>query len=243
VPRERYRPSCPCRHGFVGREQELARLHELAEIGTTVVIEGVGGVGKTALAVRFAHQLAHRYPDGQLWLNLRGFDPRSEPACHPGRGTAFASASNPSASRELPDLSALFHSLLTGKRVLVLLDNAVSAAEVRPLLPGTAGCLVVVTNRHRLGGLVAGDSARRLTLDVLAEAEAADLLAQVVGTPRVWAERGAAARIARLCDLPLALRIVADRVGRVPGPPLPDLAGRLAGRRMRAPRFPGCAGR
>jgi len=223
--------------GFAGREVELARLREMTATGNIVVIEGIGGVGKTALAVRFAHQLAGEFTDGQLSVNLRGFDPTQPPVAPEDalrsllRGLGVDPRAMPPG---LPDLAGLFRSQLAGRQVLILLDNAVSAEQVRPLLPGEPRCLVVVTSRHRLGGLVTREGARRLTLDVLDEAEATAVLSHVVGPERVQAEPRAAADIAALCDgLPLALRIAADRAGMVPAAPLASLAGRLAAERER----------
>ncbi|MFD2420593.1 AfsR/SARP family transcriptional regulator [Amycolatopsis pigmentata] len=223
--------------GFAGREAELERLEEITRKATVVVIEGVGGVGKTALAVRFAHRIAGGFADGQLAVNLRGFDP-GQPPVEPEealrsllRGLGADPRSLPS---EAADLARLFRSRCAGRKLLILLDNAASAEQVRPLLPGEPHCRVVVTSRHRLGGLVTREGAARLTLDVLGETEATEVLAHVVGAERVRAEPVAAAEIARLCDgLPLALRIAADRAGMVPGAPLTSLAARLAAERER----------
>ncbi|WP_043840470.1 AfsR/SARP family transcriptional regulator [Amycolatopsis taiwanensis] len=223
--------------GFAGRKAELARLRELTRDTNIVVIEGVGGVGKTALAVRFAHRIAAEFADGQLSVNLRGFDPAQPPIAPEEalrsllRGLGVDPRAMPPG---LPDLAGLLRSQLSGRQVLILLDNAASAEQVRPLLPGEPRCLVVVTSRHRLGGLVTREGARRLTLDVLGEAESAEVLAHVVGAERVRAEPRATTEIARLCNgLPLALRIAADRAGMVPGAPLSGLAGRLAAERER----------
>ena len=206
--------------GFTGREPELADLASLTtdQEGAAVVItaiDGVAGIGKTALAVHFAHRAAPAFPGGQLFVNLRGFDPE-HPPLGPGEVLArFARAlgANPA---DLPDdadeLAAMYRSQLAGRRVLVVLDNAASAGQVRPLLPGTAGCLAIVTSRNRLSGLVAVDGAQRLTLDMLPPSHAVALIARTAGDERVAADPAATRRLAELCGrLPLALRITADR--------------------------------
>lgn len=158
--------------GFTGREPELADLASLAagQEGAAVVItaiDGVAGIGKTALAVHFAHRAVPAFPGGQLFVNLRGFDPE-RPPLGPGDVLARFARALGADPADLPDdpdeLAAMYRSQLAGRRVLVVLDNAVSAEQVRPLLPGTAGCLAIVTSRNRLSGLVAVDGAQRLTL-------------------------------------------------------------------------------
>jgi tetratricopeptide (TPR) repeat protein len=194
-------------------------------------IAGTPGVGKTALAVHFAHQVADRFPDGQLYVNLRGYD-SAEPM-DPGSALAgflhalgVAPASIPAAVHER---AALYRSTLAGRRVMVLLDNARSAEQVRDLLPSTPTSLVVVTSRDDLAGLVARDGAHRLILDCLSTADAVGLLGSIVGAPRVAGEPDAAAQLARLCGhLPLALRVVAERAVRRAGSSLAELAGELA---------------
>ncbi len=229
--------------GFVGRRAELARLGELvpaAVAAAPVVIsavEGAAGVGKTALAVRFAHQVAGRFPDGQLYLDLRGFDPRQPPlpagealgALLLGLGLAAAALPAGAAAR-----SALFRGAVAGKRMLVLLDNARSSEQVRPLLPGAGGCLVLITSRNSLGGLVARDGAYRLTLDVLPPDEAHELIGRVAGEHRAAAEPAAVAALARLCGyLPLALRIAAERAAANPHTTLAALVTALDAERDR----------
>jgi hypothetical protein len=176
--------------GFTGRERELAALEALAvglEDAAVVIsaIDGVAGVGKTALAVHFAHRVAAGFPDGQLFVNLRGFDP-GQPPLAPGEVLgAFVralSADSSQAPSDLDELAAMYRSLLSGRRVLVVLDNAVSAEQVRPLLPGMASCLAIVTSRHTLSGLAARDGARRLTLDLLPPGDAVTLIGRVAGT-------------------------------------------------------------
>jgi tetratricopeptide (TPR) repeat protein len=206
--------------GFTGRGLELAALDSLAlgERGTAVVIsaiDGVAGIGKTALAVHFGHRVAAAFPDGQLYANLRGFDPDQPPLAPRDVLSRFLRALGADPSQmpmDLDELASVYRSMLGGRRILVVLDNAATAEQIRPLLPGTAGCLALVTSRNRLSGLVARDGAQRLTLDVLPPAEAVALLAQIIGSERVEAEPGAADTLARLCGwLPLALRITADR--------------------------------
>jgi hypothetical protein len=153
-----------------------------ADQGSAAVVitalDGVAGIGKTALAVHFAHRAAAAFPDGQLFVNLRGFDPEHLPL-DPGDVLArFVRALGAGAS-QLPadpdELAGMYRSQLSGRRVLVVLDNAVSPGQVRPLLPGTVGCLAIVTSRNRLSGLTALDGARRLTLDMLPPGEAVAL--------------------------------------------------------------------
>jgi DNA-binding SARP family transcriptional activator len=202
---------------FVGREAELARMARLPSGGTVVItaIAGMAGVGKTTFAVHWARQIADRFPDGQLYLNLRGFDPVGPPVppAHALRTLLESLGADPRAlPQDIDALAALYRTLLTGKRVLVLLDNAHDAAQVRPLLPGEPGCLVVVTSRNRLAGLVAVDGAHPLHLDVLSLPEARALLARRLGPERVTAEPDAVEEIVTRCArLPLALAITAAR--------------------------------
>jgi tetratricopeptide (TPR) repeat protein len=222
---------------FVGRERELATLTDLLDqAGTTsaVVISAIGGtagVGKTALAVYWAHQVASRFPDGQLYVNLRGFDPsgRPVPPTEAIRGLLDAllvpAEQIPAA---LDAQAGLYRSLLSGRHMLVVLDNARDAEQVRPLLPGSLGCLVVVTSRSQLAGLVAAEGACSLTLGLLAEAEAHELLARRLGPARLAAEPGAVAELIGLCArLPLALAIVTARALGRPGLRLDALAEEL----------------
>ncbi len=207
---------------FVGRAAELAALDRMVEHGDaanpTVVISAIGGtagIGKTALAVYWARRVADRFPDGQLYLNLRGFDPAAEPLS-PAEALRSLLAALSVPADQVPstvDLQQnLYRSILSGQRVLVLLDNAHDPAQVRPLLPGSPGCLVLVTSRNELTGLIAADGARPLTLDVLSDAEAYQLLAARLGTQRLDAEPAAATELISLCArLPLALSIAAAR--------------------------------
>jgi DNA-binding SARP family transcriptional activator/tetratricopeptide (TPR) repeat protein len=224
---------------FTGRLAELARLSQIldqagSQAQGTVVISAIGGtagVGKTALAVHWAHQVADRFPDGQLYVNLRGFDPAGQPVQPAEAVRDFLHALGVMASQIPPGLAgqaALYRSLLAGKRVLVVLDNAGDAAQVRPLLPGAPGSLVLVTSRHQLTSLAAAEVARLITLDVLTGTEARELLAGRLGAGRIDAEPGAAADLVSLCaGLPLALAIAAGRAAASPAVPLAALAAEL----------------
>jgi tetratricopeptide (TPR) repeat protein/transcriptional regulator with XRE-family HTH domain len=238
--------------GFVGRTDQLGRLSKLLDDGgrahawgrsdklrgwdrpSTVVISaiaGTAGVGKTALAVHWARQSLDRFPDGQLYVNLRGFDPGGM-AATPGEVVrSFLDALDVPAQRVPKGLdaqTALYRSLLAERRMLVLLDNARDADQVRPLLPGAPGCLVLVTSRNQLTGLIAGVGALPLPLDLLSPDEARDLLAQRLGMDRTAAEPAAVEEIIERCArLPLALAIVAARAATAPESPLTALAAEL----------------
>jgi tetratricopeptide (TPR) repeat protein/DNA-binding XRE family transcriptional regulator len=223
--------------GFVGRADQLGRLTKLLDSGDqpgAVVISaiaGTAGVGKTALAVHWAHQALDRFPDGQLYVNLRGFDPAGTAATPAEVVRSFLDALDVPAQRVPAGLdaqTALYRSLLADRRMLVLLDNARDAEQVRPLLPGTPGCLVLVTSRNQLTGLIAGAGALPLPLDLLAPDEARDLLARRIGMDRVAAEPAAVDEIIERCAwLPLALAIVAARAATQPELPLAALAAEL----------------
>jgi tetratricopeptide (TPR) repeat protein len=221
--------------GFTGRAVELAaldRLLEQASAATAVVISavsGTAGVGKTALAVRWAHRVADRFPDGQLYINLRGYDPDKpvQPAEALEGFLRELGVDGSAIPRELSDRAARFRTLLAGRRMLLLLDNAHSAGQVRDLLPGTGTCLVLVTSRDSLPALVARHGASRLTLDLLPPGEAVALLRRLIGV-RVDAEPGPAASLARQCAcLPLALRVAAELAVALPRSTLADLVSEL----------------
>ncbi|MEV6606876.1 BTAD domain-containing putative transcriptional regulator [Kutzneria sp. NPDC051319] len=219
--------------GFVGRAAELEALDQLLDRrpGVAVVSAG-GGFGKTSLVLRWAHDHVDRFPDGQLFVNLRGFDP-SGPSMQPTSALrAFLEALGvPSASipSELDAQTALYRSLVADKRMLLVLDNALDSTHVAPLLPGSPTCTVLVTSRNQLGGLMTTQQAMLIALDVLGDQEARDLLAAHLGATRVAAEPAAVDEIVDRCaSLPLALSIVAARAAGHPGFPLSTLADELA---------------
>jgi DNA-binding SARP family transcriptional activator/tetratricopeptide (TPR) repeat protein len=215
--------------GFAGRRAALDQLDSTAAIA---VVSGTAGVGKTALAVHWGHRMAGRFPDGQLYVNLRGFDPSGEAAPPTTALRGFLEALGV-APRQVPsDLDAqvgLYRTRLAAKRVLVVLDNARDAAQVRPLLPGGPTCLAVVTSRHQLTGLVASEGARPVVLDLLSGGEARELLGRRLGASRIAAEPAAVDEIITRCArLPLALAIAAARAATHPTHSLATLAAQLA---------------
>jgi DNA-binding SARP family transcriptional activator/DNA-binding XRE family transcriptional regulator len=222
---------------FAGRAAQLGTLAGLAEEVTgsartvvIAVISGPAGVGKSALAVHFAHQLAGQFPDGQLYVNLRGFGP-ARPASPAEAVGGFLDALGAPGTGRPPLLDArvgLYRSLLADRRVLILLDNARDEDQVRPLLPAGPGCLVVITSRQRLTGLAAAEGAHLLILDPLSLADARELLTRRLGSERVAAEPQAASELIALCaGLPLALSVVAARATAYPRLPLAAMAGEL----------------
>jgi len=226
---------------FTGRAVELDILDALlAGVTRPVVISaiaGAGGVGKTSLAVHWAHRVRDRFPDGQLYVNLRGFSP--EPQLQPSQVlTGFLSALGvPGAAvpRDIDAMTGLYRSLLADRRVLVLLDNAATAEQVRPLLPGSPTCLVLATSRNRLAGLAAREGARRITLGELPPPDALALARDVIGPARADAEPDATNDLVQRCaGLPLALRIAAEQVADRPHRNIADLASDLANRRLDA---------
>ncbi|TXS54034.1 regulator [Streptomyces sp. uw30] len=231
--------------GFAGRTDELARLHALLDSGpaNTVVISAIGGaagIGKTALAVRWAHQARSRFPDGQLYVNLHGFD-HDRPPLTPTEALELLLRSLGLEASEIPlaeeAQARAYRTLLADRRLLVLLDNAASAQQVRSLLPGSPSCCVVVTSRNRLGDLVAHDGAHALPLDLLLPEEARALLSEALGPNRLTAEPPAVAEeLIRLCgSLPLALRVAAARLAGDPGLRLADLVAEMSeGDRLQA---------
>ena len=224
---------------FTGREGELAALSALADQapGPVVisVIGGTAGVGKTALALQWAHQAAGRFPDGQLYVNLRGYGP-GEPMTAGEALTGFLRAlgvPGPQIPASAEQRAARYRGLLSGRRVLIIVDNARAAGQVRPLLPAAPGCVTLVTSRDALAGLVARDGAQRVDLDLLPMADAVGLLRALIGS-RVDAAPGAAAELAARCSrLPLALRVVAEIAAMYPARPLADLASELEDQQQR----------
>ncbi|MFL6143243.1 MAG: ATP-binding protein [Labedaea sp.] len=202
---------------FTGRQEALAALDSvLTRHGTVVVsaVAGMAGVGKTALAVHWAHRVADRFPDGQLYVNLHGYDVREprRPADVLGGFLRALGVPGDNLPQDVEERTARFRTALAGRRVLVLLDNAGNAEQVRDLLPATPGCLVVITSRDALAGLVARDGARRVDLDLLPEQDCLQLLRTLLG-PRVDADPDAAGELTRRCArLPLALRVAAELV-------------------------------
>jgi DNA-binding SARP family transcriptional activator/tetratricopeptide (TPR) repeat protein len=227
---------------FAGRAAELRMLNAMLDEATAgngaVVISAIGGtagVGKTALAVHWAHQVAGRFPDGQLYANLHGYDAAAPvPACDVLAGfLRELGVAGQDIPVETDERAARYRSLLAGKRTLVVLDNAHEAEQVRPLLPGTSASLAVVTSRDSLAGLVARHGALRLELDLLPLADAVGLLRALVGG-RVDAEPRAAEVLATQCArLPLALRVAAEFAVTRPASSLAELTGELADRQRR----------
>jgi tetratricopeptide (TPR) repeat protein len=200
--------------GFTGRHEALTELDTFLShpAGTVAIsaIAGAAGVGKTALAVHWAHRAAERFPDGQVFMNLRGYDPGEPVRAVDALARLLRVLGVPPAEvpSELDDAVPMYRSLVASRRVLVVLDNAGSAEQVRPLLPGAAGCAVLVTSREDLRGLIALDGALSVRLNTLPPAESRTLLARMVGAQRVDREHAAAGELATLCGhLPLALRI------------------------------------
>jgi len=229
---------------FSGREADLKALTQLAEQsvgqGGAVAVSAIGGtagVGKSALVLHWGQQAADRFPDGQLYVNLRGFDPTGVPLETAAALRGFLGALGvPQAHLPvgLEEQAALYRSMLTGRRMLIVLDNARDPEQVRPLLPASAGILVLVTSRERLTGLVEADGARPLTVDLLGPEESRELLERRLGPERLAAEPEAVAQLVELCEgLPLALNIAAARASAYPDFPLSALAQRLRDARSR----------
>jgi tetratricopeptide (TPR) repeat protein len=239
--------------GFTGREAELAELDWLLPTaagqepdppvrapgapGPVVisVLAGTAGVGKTALTVHWAHRVAAEFPDGQLYVNLRGYDP--DQPVEPAEALAAFLRALGVTGADVPlgeaERAARYRSLVAGKRLLVVLDNAATVEQVRPLLPGSPTVMVLVTSRDALAGLVARDGARRLDLDLLPAGEAAALLHTLIGG-RADTDPAAARALAGYCArLPLALRVAAEMAAAHPDEPLAQLSAELASQEER----------
>jgi DNA-binding SARP family transcriptional activator len=230
---------------FTGRDQQLEQLDSMLlsadnPAGTAVVISalaGGAGVGKTALAVHWAHRYRERFADGQLFVNLRGFERDQSPPVRPFevlvwflRALGVSPAQVPS---NVEEATGLYRSLLAGKRVLVVLDNARDPDQVRPLLPGSPGCLALVTSRQWLGGLVAQEGAVSLKLEVLTDDESLALLNRLLGWNRIQAEKSMVAELAQLCgNLPLALRLAAANLSSRPHITIGEYVSDLRGDRL-----------
>lgn len=230
--------------GFIGRRAELAELDRLAEPGLTgstsapmrvCTVAGTAGVGKTALAVHWAHRVRDAFPDGQLYVDLRGYDPqRPVPAQEALAGFLSAlGTAGPEIPGTVAERAARYRTLTNGRRMLIVLDNASTVEQVRPLLPGAASCVVLVTCRDQLAGLVALHGARRVDLDPLPPVDALDLLRGLIGS-RVDAEPEAATRLCtQCCRLPLTLRVAAELAGTRANATLGELATELDDRQRR----------
>ncbi|MEU7621359.1 BTAD domain-containing putative transcriptional regulator [Streptomyces hygroscopicus] len=244
---------------FTGRERELAGLDALLRAGSgegggggggraptaavITVIAGSGGLGKTTLAVHWAHRVRDRFPDGQLYVNLRGFGPTGSAMTVAEAVRGFLDAFQVPAHlipATVEAQTALYRSLVADRRMLILLDNARDAEQVRPLLPGSPGCLVVLTSRNELTSLVVAEQAQPLPLELLDRAEARDLLISRVGAERVAAEPRAVEDVITVCaGLPLALAIVAARAATHPRFGLEALAAELRDARGSLDAFEG----
>ncbi|WP_327724825.1 BTAD domain-containing putative transcriptional regulator [Streptomyces europaeiscabiei] len=218
---------------FTGREEQLAHLDALLPgQGTGIcALTGAAGVGKTALAVHWAHRVRDHFPDGQLFVDLRGHSPEAAPLRPVEALVRFLLALGVASERipDAPEAAAdLYRTLAARRRMLVVLDNAVDVDQIRPLLPGGPGCRVLVTSRDRLAGLAVRDGARRLAVDVFGAEDSRLLLVRTLGRARVEAEPEAAAELADACGhLPLALRISAANLDHSPRRPLSDQAAEL----------------
>lgn len=219
---------------FVGREAELARLDALLAAGThgstpILSVSGSGGVGKTTLAIQWAHRAAGSFPDGQLFLDLRGYGPDTPIAPDDALAALLRALGVDGAGipAEAAERAALYRTLVAGRRLLIVLDNASSADQVRPLLPGTSTSFVLITSRDTLTGLAAREGAHRVQLDRMNADECLRLLRELLGA-RCDAEPVATRQLLRRCArLPLALRIAAERIRSHPQRRVSDLVAEL----------------
>ncbi|NEC88759.1 NB-ARC domain-containing protein [Streptomyces sp. SID12501] len=223
---------------FTGRTAELARLEafltafdagEPATLLITVLV-GAAGVGKSTLAIHWAHAVRDRFPDGHLYLNLQGYDASPPLSPHQALEFLLVSLGVPpgSISPDLDARAALYRHVVSGRRLIIFLDNVRSAAQLRPLLPGTSGSLILVTSRSQLSGLVVREGAKRIVIGPLAPQDATDLMRSILSRERVDAEPVASAKLVSHCaHLPLALRIAAERAAIHPLLPIEALASEL----------------
>jgi DNA-binding SARP family transcriptional activator/tetratricopeptide (TPR) repeat protein len=223
---------------FAGRSAELGVLTAMTDQGAqarravaTIAIDGTAGVGKTTLAVQWAHQMAGRFPDGQLYVNLRGYGPAGRPL-DPAEAIRLLLEDLGIAPERIPvdpdERIGLYRRLLASQRVAIVLDNAHDPDQVRPLLPRSPGCLAVVTSRRQLTGLSVADGAYLLSLDLFSEGDARELLERRLGSGRISAETEAVSEVIRLCGyLPLSLSIAAARAAARPAQPLAVQAVKL----------------
>lgn len=229
---------------FVGRTHELdtltAQLNQAEDSASTAMItaiDGTAGIGKTTLALHWARTHSDQFPDGQLYVDLRGFDPRGIPVTPQEAIRGFLDAFQIPADRipiKIDDQAALYRTLVEDRRLLVVLDNARDVDQVWPLLPGSPSCLVLVTSRQQLGGLVARNRAVLITLDFMTTEEARQLLATIIEPERIQAEPDAVDELIRYCvGLPIALSIAAARINAEPHLPLSTLVGQLREQRQR----------
>ena len=226
---------------FTDREEHLGALDDWLEaahgqVAPVNLIAGVGGVGKTSLAAHWAHRVRERFPDGDLYLNLHGYHAERSVSADEALDRLLRAFDIPGdripADRDAR--AALYRSLLHGRRMLVVLDNAAHIDQIRPLLPGSPTCWTLVTSRDQLGGLVVRDGAGRISLPELTAGRAAELVARVAGAERVRAEPAAVDELVRYCgNLPLALCIAAEKLASDPGLPVAELVEELAEERER----------
>jgi tetratricopeptide (TPR) repeat protein len=226
---------------FIGRTRQLETLTRLVDQAmestgaTVIVIEGTAGVGKTTLANQFGHRICDRFPDGQLYVNMRGFDETGRPMTDGEALRGFLDAlgvSQEAHSAAVDDQAALYRSVLAGRRVLVILDNASDAGQVRRLLPGAPGCLVLVTSRNQLTGLAA-EGAHVRQLEPFTMEEARDMLSRRLGSRQIQDEPQAAEELIRLCArLPLALSVAAAYAAAHPDFPLATIASEFRSRAL-----------